>query len=533
MAVAVRFALRSHDDPELGSLAMSTVALGGHRRDRTSPPGPTSSSAISGRSWSPARSRRALADPVRARGARGRRGTNLRADGNRAARRGGDRADLSGRAREAALLVGAGADRRRRVRAGERACAAGGLPAAGRPFAVAATVSSRPRQRPALDRRAHDAHALVAAPVSLLAGTTTVALYLLVTRRGAWSRGYGRRCAAFLPAGLLFGLSYTALFQAYYRGRVSVVAPLVATESLWGVAFAALLLRRTELVGRRLVARRDPDRGRRRPHRRVAIIQRMGWLSELVEERGAEALDLHAQTINPQFVRCCGRSASTAAGPARGRVPLGRRRQPLSRLARRLRHVQRRPQQPARPRGARRGAGARAAGSVAARRRRRCPRCWPRSSCAARRPRSSASSSRAPARSRSRRRSSSAARRRAARACSPPSTASTGSRSARSRPTRARSSPTRFGPLLPGFERVPWNDLEALEQRARPRGRRALPRRAGPGQGREPPVGRLPRGRAGALPPLRDALLRRRGADRLRPHRAACSRSSTGASSPT
>ena len=29
----------------------------------------------------------------------------------------------------------------------------------------------------------------------------------------------------------------------------------------------------------------------------------MGWLTELVEERGAEALDLHAQTINPQFVR--------------------------------------------------------------------------------------------------------------------------------------------------------------------------------------------------------------------------------------
>jgi ornithine--oxo-acid transaminase len=29
----------------------------------------------------------------------------------------------------------------------------------------------------------------------------------------------------------------------------------------------------------------------------------MGWLSDLVDERGAEALDLHAQTINPQFVR--------------------------------------------------------------------------------------------------------------------------------------------------------------------------------------------------------------------------------------
>ena len=29
----------------------------------------------------------------------------------------------------------------------------------------------------------------------------------------------------------------------------------------------------------------------------------MGWLSQLIEDRGAEALDLHAQTINPQFVR--------------------------------------------------------------------------------------------------------------------------------------------------------------------------------------------------------------------------------------
>jgi ornithine--oxo-acid transaminase len=29
----------------------------------------------------------------------------------------------------------------------------------------------------------------------------------------------------------------------------------------------------------------------------------VGWLSELVDERGAEALDLHAQTVNPQFVK--------------------------------------------------------------------------------------------------------------------------------------------------------------------------------------------------------------------------------------
>jgi uncharacterized membrane protein len=57
---------------------------------------------------------------------------------------------------------------------------------------------------------------------------------------------------AFVPAGLLFGLSYVSLFEAFYRGRVSVVSPIVATESLWGVGLSALLLRRHELVGVRL-----------------------------------------------------------------------------------------------------------------------------------------------------------------------------------------------------------------------------------------------------------------------------------------
>jgi uncharacterized membrane protein len=43
-----------------------------------------------------------------------------------------------------------------------------------------------------------------------------------------------------------------SLFEAYYRGRVTVVSPLVATESLFGVLLTALLLRHTEVVGRRL-----------------------------------------------------------------------------------------------------------------------------------------------------------------------------------------------------------------------------------------------------------------------------------------
>ncbi len=85
----------------------------------------------------------------------------------------------------------------------------------------------------------------VAATAALLGGMLLIAV---------WAReGIGRRWLRFLPAGLLFGGSYVALFEAYYRGRVTVVAPLVAIESLVGVALSALLLRDSELVGRRLV----------------------------------------------------------------------------------------------------------------------------------------------------------------------------------------------------------------------------------------------------------------------------------------
>ena len=57
----------------------------------------------------------------------------------------------------------------------------------------------------------------------------------------------------FLGVGVLFGLSYVSLFEAYYRGRVTVVSPIVATESLWGVALSLLLIRHSELVGRRVL----------------------------------------------------------------------------------------------------------------------------------------------------------------------------------------------------------------------------------------------------------------------------------------
>ena len=44
------------------------------------------------------------------------------------------------------------------------------------------------------------------------------------------------------------------LFEAFDRGRVSIVAPLNATQSLWAVVFSALVLgRAADVIGRRLV----------------------------------------------------------------------------------------------------------------------------------------------------------------------------------------------------------------------------------------------------------------------------------------
>ena len=93
-----------------------------------------------------------------------------------------------------------------------------------------------------------DVEPALAAGATLFAGGVTVVAWLVLSRRRFSPSGF----RAFVPAGVCFGLSYLCLFEAYYRGRVSVVSPLVATECLWGVALSALLLRRHELVGPRL-----------------------------------------------------------------------------------------------------------------------------------------------------------------------------------------------------------------------------------------------------------------------------------------
>jgi drug/metabolite transporter (DMT)-like permease len=89
----------------------------------------------------------------------------------------------------------------------------------------------------------------VAALATLGAGAVVMAVFVMVSR--APLRAHDAR--AFAPAGVVFGLSYVCLFEAYYRGLVTVVSPLVATESLWGVLLASIVLGRSERVGIRLV----------------------------------------------------------------------------------------------------------------------------------------------------------------------------------------------------------------------------------------------------------------------------------------
>jgi len=118
------------------------------------------------------------------------------------------------------------------------------LRAIGLAYAVGAAVLFATRDN--VIRALHaDASPETAAAATVLAGVVATALW---TRR-APTRSEAKRL---LPAGVLFGLSYVCLFEAYFRGRVTIVSPLVASESLWAVGLSALLIRHTEGVGKRL-----------------------------------------------------------------------------------------------------------------------------------------------------------------------------------------------------------------------------------------------------------------------------------------
>jgi drug/metabolite transporter (DMT)-like permease len=90
----------------------------------------------------------------------------------------------------------------------------------------------------------------LAAFATMLAGAAVTSCFVALSHAPLTRRA----AVAFLPAALCYGVSYIFLFEAFYRGRVSVVSPIVATEALWGVGLSWLVLRQSERIGLRLFA---------------------------------------------------------------------------------------------------------------------------------------------------------------------------------------------------------------------------------------------------------------------------------------
>jgi drug/metabolite transporter (DMT)-like permease len=93
---------------------------------------------------------------------------------------------------------------------------------------------------------------VVAAACSLAAATA--AILVVVCVQGGAARRVRVAARPFLVGGLAYGGAYACLLAAFDHGRVTVVTPLYATESLWAVVISAVVLRRTERVGLRLAA---------------------------------------------------------------------------------------------------------------------------------------------------------------------------------------------------------------------------------------------------------------------------------------
>ena len=100
--------------------------------------------------------------------------------------------------------------------------------------------------------RGNDVPGFVAASASL--SSATVVILLVVALRPQAAVRIRRAFRPFFLSGLVYGVSYACLYSAFDRGRVTIVAPLVATESLWAVLLSMVILRRSERIGARLLA---------------------------------------------------------------------------------------------------------------------------------------------------------------------------------------------------------------------------------------------------------------------------------------
>lgn len=96
---------------------------------------------------------------------------------------------------------------------------------------------------------ARDVPGMRAAVCLFLGAAVSMLAYLLVSRRGQQPlRRVVTTVRPFALAGVLFGAGYCLLFEAFERGKVTVVSPLNGTFALWGVVVSALVMRKAEAV---------------------------------------------------------------------------------------------------------------------------------------------------------------------------------------------------------------------------------------------------------------------------------------------
>ena len=95
--------------------------------------------------------------------------------------------------------------------------------------------------------------ALGAAATLFAAAVVVMVLPGLLPRWRFTLAEFARTAWLMVLPGVMMGAHYTLFFEAFARGRVTLVAPLASTHALWSVVTAALLLRGVEVVNRRLV----------------------------------------------------------------------------------------------------------------------------------------------------------------------------------------------------------------------------------------------------------------------------------------
>ena len=97
---------------------------------------------------------------------------------------------------------------------------------------------------------------LVGAATTMASGSATVLLYVVVKGLGSRPGLATRVRRTFVPFGAIgvaASLNTVLIFEAFERGRVTVVSPLIGTAMLWTLIFSLVALGRSEGLGRRVI----------------------------------------------------------------------------------------------------------------------------------------------------------------------------------------------------------------------------------------------------------------------------------------